>query len=88
MLDALSSIAQPSLAPAVTRREDYRPPAWLVPETQLDFALDPSATRVAARLSVTRNGAHDEPLRLDGAGQEPLAVRVDGQAVNDWRVEG
>jgi aminopeptidase N len=88
MLDALSSIAQPSLAPAVTRREDYRPPAWLVPETQLDFALDPSATRVAARLSVTRNGAHDEPLRLDGAGQEPLAVRVDGQAVNDWRIEG
>ena len=84
MIDAHAAIAVPS----VTRREDYRPPAWLVPDTHLDFALDPSATRVAARLSVTRNGSHDEPLRLDGAGQEPLAVRVDGVAVNDWRIEG
>ena len=84
MIDAHAAIAVPS----VTRREDYRPPAWLVPDTHLDFALDPSATRVAARLSVARNGSHDEPLRLDGAGQEPLAVRVDGVAVNDWRIEG
>ena len=84
MLDALSAPAQP----LVTRREDYRPPEWLVPDTALDFALDPAATRVTARLSVRRNGAHDAPLVLDGAGQTPLAVRVDGVAVNDWRLDG
>lgn len=84
MLDALSA---PAL-PAILRREDYRAPEWMVPETELDFALDPSATRVRARLSVRRHGAHDAPLRLDGAGQAPLAVSVDGVAINDWRLEG
>ncbi|WP_244646676.1 aminopeptidase N [Sphingomonas sp. CFBP 8760] len=72
----------------VIRREDYRPPAWLVPEVQLDFDLDAAATRVRARLSVTRNGADNEPLRLDGAGQVPLSVTVDGVATDDWRLEG
>src|SRR3546814_13297085 len=35
-----------------------------------------------------RAGAHDRPLRLDGAGQVPLSVTVDGVAINDWRLEG
>jgi aminopeptidase N len=89
MLDALNAIAQP--APAATgaiSRHDYRPPAWLVPETRLVFDLDPAATRVTATLSVTRNDASGDPLRLDGAGQRPLAVRVDGVATDDWRIEG
>ncbi len=91
-MDIQHSVAQPPLSPApqpmVIRREDYRPPAWLVPEVQLDFDLDAAATRVRARLSVTRNGADDEPLRLDGAGQVPLSVTVDGVATDDWRLEG
>ena len=84
MLDVQPGLAQP----AVTRREDYRPPEWLVPAIDLRFALDPAETRVAARLSVERNGAHDEPLRLDGAGQAVLAVKVDGVAISDWRLDG
>ena len=83
MLDVQSAIP-----PVAHRREDYRPPEWLVPETELDFALDPAATRVRARLNVARNGAHREPLRLDGGGQQPSAVLVDGVPVNDWRMEG
>ncbi|WP_375402336.1 aminopeptidase N [uncultured Sphingomonas sp.] len=74
--------------PAVTLREDYRPPEWLVPEVALDFDLDPARTVVRSRLSVERNGAHREPLRLDGAGQTPASVRVDGVLVNDWRIDG
>ena len=84
MLDVQNAPAQP----AVIQRGDYRPPAWLVPDTHLDFDLDPAATRVTARLSVTRNGAHDQPLRLDGAGQQPESVMVDGRPINDWRIEG
>lgn len=84
MIDAHAAAAHPP----VIRREAYRPPEWLVPETALDFALDPAATRVTARLSVTRNGAHGEPLRLDGAGQPVLSVTVDGVPVNDWRLDG
>ena len=73
--------------PTVHRREDYTPPAWLVPDLALDFGLDPARTRVRATLSVTRNGV-DEPLRLDGEGLTPLSVSVDGVAINDWRMEG
>ena len=84
MLDVQTSLAHPH----VTHRSDYLPPDWLVPETHLDFDLDPAATRVTATLSVTHNGDHAEPLRLDGAGQELLSVKVDGVAVNDWRIDG
>ncbi|QKR99226.1 aminopeptidase N [Sphingomonas sp. CL5.1] len=84
MIDAQTAIA----APAVTRREDYRPPEWLVPEVVLDFDLDPARTVVKARFRVTRNGDHAASLKLNGAGQAPLAVLVDGVAVNGWRQEG
>src|SRR3546814_11773340 len=75
MLDAQNT---PAL-PAVTRREAYQPPDWHIPELALDFDLDPAETRVRATLSVMRAGAHDRPLRLDGAGQVPLPVTVDGE---------
>jgi aminopeptidase N len=87
-MDIQHSLGDPAARPPVViRRADYRPPAWLVPETRLDFDLDPAVTRVKATLSVVRHGAHDEPLRLDGAGQTLLSVMVDGVAVNDWRLE-
>ncbi|HEY6817127.1 MAG TPA: aminopeptidase N, partial [Croceibacterium sp.] len=63
----------------VVRREDYRPPAWLVPEIALEFDLDPVRTRVRARLTVVRNGAHREPLRLDGIGLKLRSLTVDGR---------
>ncbi|HVJ00411.1 MAG TPA: aminopeptidase N [Sphingomonas sp.] len=84
MLDVQNAAA----LPAVTRREDYRPPDWQVPTLALDVDLDAAETRVRATLSVERAGTHDRPLRLDGAGQVPLSVTVDGVAVNDWRLEG
>ena len=80
MLD-LPALAQPF----VTRREDYRPPAWQVPDIALSFDLDPAATRVKAALSVRRAGTG--PLRLDGGGQVPISVAVDGKPINDWRLE-
>ena len=73
--------------PHAIRREDYRPPDWLVPEVALDFDLDPAATRVRARLEVRRNGDHTRPLRLDGDGLTPLMVRVNG-ADASWRMDG
>ena len=71
----------------VVRRDDYRPPDWLVPTVSLDVDLAAEATRVRATLSVTRNGDHTAPLVLDGDGLTPLSVTVDGQAIDDWRLE-
>ncbi|NLS25279.1 Aminopeptidase N [Sphingomonas sp. S2M10] len=74
--------------PQAIRREDYRQPDWLVPDIALDFDLDPAATRVKAALHVTRNGAHDRPLVLNGDGLEAVSVKVDGAAAQGWRMDG
>ena len=73
--------APPSPAHVATRREDYRPPDWLVPELSLDFDLDPRRTRVRARLDVMRNGDHQRPLCLDGDELTLISLMVDGEAV-------
>jgi aminopeptidase N len=82
MADARSTPAAP---PKTIRREDYAPPVWLVPEVALEFDLDPRETRVRAHLHVVRAGPG--PLRLDGGGQAPLSVLVDGRPA-EWRMEG
>jgi aminopeptidase N len=82
-----ASLATPLAAPPVIRRADYRPPEWLVPEVSLDFALALDATAVTATLQV-RRGSGAGPLRLNGDGLGALAVEVDGQAINDWRMDG
>jgi aminopeptidase N len=79
--------APPPTAPQVIRREDYSPPAWLVPEVALDFALGLEETRVVSRLRVRRNG-DTQTLRLNGDGIAPAAVLVDGHPANDWRLDG
>ncbi|UXC90306.1 aminopeptidase N [Sphingobium sp. RSMS] len=85
MADNSSSLT----VPHIVRREDYRPPDWLVPDIALDFDLDAAATRVHATLSVTRNGDHDRPLKLDGDGLLPLEIRVDGNplAADQWSMD-
>src|SRR5215210_7232869 len=79
--------APPSPAHVAIRREDYRPPDWLVPEIRLDFDLDPDRTRVKAVLEVRRNGAHERPLRLDGDELRLVSVSVDGEN-GSWRMDG
>jgi aminopeptidase N len=75
MADIQTTQAAP---PPVIRREDYRPPDWLVPDIALDFDLAAETTRVRSTLQVTRNGSHDHPLRLDGDGLTLVSVAVDG----------
>jgi aminopeptidase N len=79
--------APPSPEHVTVRREDYRPPDWLVPEIALDFDLDTESTRVRARLTVERNGDHGRPLRLDGDQIEPTKVEVDGGPAH-WTMDG
>jgi aminopeptidase N len=79
--------APPSPTHVAIRREDYRPPDWLVPEISLEFDLGLTETRVRATLNVERNGEHDRPLRLDGGELELIAARVDGRPA-DHRMDG
>jgi aminopeptidase N len=80
MPDALNAPA----APHVTRREDYRPPEWLVPEIEIAFDLGPERTIVRATLHVERNGEHQAPLRLNASGLTLINVTLGGEPVNYW----
>ncbi|HEX6604847.1 MAG TPA: aminopeptidase N, partial [Sphingomicrobium sp.] len=81
--------APPSPTHVAIRREDYRPPDWLVPEIGLKFTLGIENTRVQAKLSVQRNpeGVQEAPLRLNGDGLEPLGVWVDGAPCHSWTMD-
>jgi len=83
----MDAISAPPAAPPVIRREDYQPPAWLVPEIALAFNLGLEQTRVVATLKVRRNGS-DQTLRLNGDGIAAEAVVVDGKPCQDWRIDG
>ncbi|NJC34017.1 aminopeptidase N [Sphingomonas jejuensis] len=76
----------PAAPPKTIRREDYRQPDWIVPDVALDFDLGAERTVVRARLEVRRQAP--APLVLDGDGLVPVAVRVDGQATEAWRLDG
>ena len=83
MLDAQNAVA----APAAVRREDYRPPDWLVPEISLEFELDAERTIVRSLLRVEPSPtAGGRPLRLNGDGIEPVSVTVDGGRA-EWRMD-
>ena len=68
----MNDLSSPPAIPAsldaapVIRRAEYQPPAWLVPEITLDFALSLTATQVRSALTVERMG--EGPLRLNGDG--------------------
>ncbi len=86
----IASTPEAAAPPVTIRREDYRPPDWLVPEVALDFALGVEETRVRAELKVRRNpdGGGAPAIRLNGDGIAALSVTVDGKAAGDWRMDG
>jgi aminopeptidase N len=83
--------APPSPAHVAIRREDYRPPDWLVPTVELRFTLGIEKTRVQAKLTVERNPSAEDgnsPLRLNGDGLKPLGVWVDGTSSDSCTMDG
>ncbi len=65
--------------PVTVRLQDYRPSDFLIDSVDLQFRLDPEATRVRARLQCRRNGAHERPLRLHGEALELTRAALDGR---------
>jgi len=77
-----------------TYLKDYLPPAYRVTHTELTFDLDPSATRVKARLHVERNSEHDPeereaglPLELAGEQLKLISIAIDGQPLEAGEYE-
>ena len=67
--------------PRVIRLADYRPPNWLIETVDLDVRLDPSATRVVARLRIRPNPAGEDhaSLVLDGDELALVDLALDGE---------
>ncbi len=67
--------------PRPIRLKDYRPPDYLIDKVDLDFSLDPTRTRVRARLQVSPNPAVTSPgeLCLDGENLELDYISLDGR---------
>src|SRR3954467_690164 len=68
--------------PQLVRLKDYTPPAFLIPQVELDFDIGVDFTRVRSRLSLVRNpGERAAPLILDGEELSLEAVSLDGRAL-------
>ncbi len=78
-MSAASADAAATAQPAPTYLKDYRPPAYLISQVDLDFRLDPQRTIVKSRLAVRRAGdaAPGAPLILDGENLELLSLALD-----------
>ncbi|HET8897785.1 MAG TPA: aminopeptidase N [Rhodanobacteraceae bacterium] len=60
-------------------RSDYRPPAWRVPQVELEFDLDIDHSEVQARLHLACDDGEETPLQLDGESLELLEIALDGR---------
>lgn len=64
---------------------DYQPPNYQVTHTELTFDLDPTATRVKARLMIERHSeaSDDAPLVLNGEHLTLLKLALDGTPLTE-----
>jgi aminopeptidase N len=71
--------------------KDYAPPDYLIETVELDFALDPNATKVTATLRLRPNpaaSAPGRPLVLDGENLVLQSLALDGRPLgpDDYRL--
>ncbi|MCI4661265.1 MAG: aminopeptidase N [Neomegalonema sp.] len=75
---------RPETAPAlpVIRLDEYRPPAWGIDSVSLTFSLHPTATRVKARLAISRSAVGPRPdLVLQGRNLTVISAAIDGRTL-------
>ena len=64
-------------------RKDYTAPAYWIDTVEMGFDLDPAATRVATRMTMTRNPDSDSKnLVLHGESLELVQLRMNGQLLS------
>ncbi len=75
--------------PPAIKLADYAPYPFEIDRVALHFALDPDATIVQTKMQITRTGAKDAPLRLDGEKLVLKSLSIDGVALpkNAYRLE-
>jgi aminopeptidase N len=74
--------------PRAINLSDYKAPEFRIRTVELDFALDPQATCVTAKLQIERISGHG-PLVLRGENQKLLSLTLDGRplSVNEYLLD-
>ena len=74
--------------PRAIHLADYRAPDFRIVTVYLDFALEPDATRVTAKLDIERQ-TPGAPLILHGEELKLVSVKLDGRVLreNDYRLD-
>lgn len=73
--------------PQAKYRHDYRAPDYTIGDIDLTFDLDATKTRVTAISKVTRQGAAEAALRLDGGELTLISLHVNDKAWESYRLE-
>lgn len=78
--------------PPVIRLAEYRPPVFLVEQTELTFELAEGGTTVSSEIELQRNPDSEDataPLRLDGEQLELIEIAVDGELLgsNEYSID-
>jgi aminopeptidase N len=73
--------------PQAKYRHDYRAPDYTISDIDLTFDLDATKTLVTAVSKVSRQGAADAALRLDGGDLKLIDVHVNDKAWTNYRLE-
>ena len=74
-------------APDRTYLRDYQPPAYRIPQVDLQFELQAEETHVCSRLSIERVTPDQGPLQLDGEALHLTALYVDEAPLADKYIE-
>lgn len=74
--------------PTAIHRKDYRAPNFRIETVELEFDLQPEATRVKSKLAMVPQAA-GAPLKLDGEDLELLSVAIDGRTLgaDDYKAD-
>ncbi|WP_202302627.1 aminopeptidase N [Dryocola clanedunensis] len=73
--------------PQAKYRHDYRAPDYTISDIDLTFDLDATKTQVTAVSKVSRQGAGNAALRLDGGDLTLVSVHVNDKAWQHYRLE-
>lgn len=73
--------------PQAKYRHDYRAPDYLISDIDLTFDLDAAKTVVTAVSQVSRQGASEVPLKLDGEDLTLVSLHVNDQPWSDYQQE-
>jgi len=74
----IQPLAMEASSPRYIRRQEYKKPDWLIPQTHLDVQIFDKFARSTITLNVTRTSDTSEPLVLQGEQLEFISAFCDG----------